>query len=1826
MKKHLLRFLLIVMIVCFGVGIMAACGDDTEGENPNPDEATTYTLTYKANGGVGADKTEQHKEGDTVTVLGADTFTYEGYTFTKWKEEGGSAEYNAGATFTMPARNVTLAAQWQADGSSETEYEIKVNDPTGKAHVEFDKEAPYHTGDVVKFTVDFAPGDNLRVVSVKADGVELQKGEDGKYTVTVAEKDIEITIESEPMGEHEFDVSLSVTGGSNGNSATLDKEGKVAKDTKVTLTVVTAEGYTAEVKLNGNKVNLDAQGKYEHTVTADAAFTVTFTQNDEPGPGPSAKDLTIFHNAGMSADGNDIQLVLRFNATGYVNADELTADLKVAVGSVEVAPYHVDFSADGANTAYFHISVAELTIKSGSSAQVTLKSTAAAKTYDVPATSVDSAQSTAVFDGGTYTLALEGEKLVLKYTAEEPAPADEIDGVWTVETEEGTVTLYIKKVADGIDMAEITMLESDGESTEIGASVHLPMKSENTYGYETSDSSVTISVVDGKLTYTINGQTHTSTSKTALPASITLPNGVYENAEKTVTLTLGTSSTLVRNGDTQTVTPAVVGNFILLLAKHEGNAEGVMAGSFAKLEDNGSLTLYVGEEKYTLTKQAGEEPGDKALSDFGASDAITYGAEGVRIVLRFKATGYDTTTIKSDITIKINDVSIAAHEVGGNATTGYEVYFLLKPEDIAKIGSDPCKITLVAEAEITQISNGIGQNNAKFGGRVFTLSVENNELTLTVTATSTESTVTVNVNGKPETVDGLGYELKNGGDAVASGSKVSTGASLTLTVTVPEGYTATVKVDGAVLEGSNNSYTIKSLTENVTITITYAEESQPGDKALSDFGASDAITYGTEGVRIVLRFKATGYDTTTIKSDITIKINDVSIAAHEVGGNATTGYEVYFLLKPEDIAKIGSDPCKITLVAEKEITKISSGTTGQNNAKFGGKTFTLSVAENELTLTVSGGSAPDPTVKSFNITGGDIKLENDSIYFVVNGTYTLYTEAELKAELLKYKFDLQKLSGAASGNPDDWTVQTRHPLETLEANITVAAGTWSVKYDISKMDSYTYAAHFSPDATPGDLKVPAEEGKVLEFGGRNYTLHYTAGGGNQLTYWGCVGLMIKSTSDPVKYSTPSISLDGKNITIDNKGQTGIREYHVGVFNADGLQLRTYVFTKTTDTIDDTRLRDGTYQLKVKLVSASLDYIDSDWSDAAATDYTVAYGKFEYDLNYGGEQGMAYDEWIYWEQDSGNVTKGVSKYSDGVVTITFTNNNVTDAGLFYATQIFYKSTALKQGDNYSIKFKITSTAAGKITINGTPVDLEANVEKSVTLSGLTQGANSTVSIQCAVNGAELSTRIKAATFTIKEVNIEKTSEATPEKPTFTFVKGDGATGEDPSLVADEPNDMGGYTVSLPENPYTAPAGKYFRGWEINGTVYFPDEVYDAEACATITITAVWEDLYTNYDQSVTLSHTWTNPVNVIVTDGAPAIELTATVSDTAPDSWHGILVDVNMTIKGASASDFIRLRVDGFIFTFKDDTTNIANIEKDVSKWYATSYTALFADGGKAVQRVTASLSGKILTYTIATYAAGTTDFSTAQPVASVTYNVESAVDVHALKLSFYYDDGLMADEVTPNNTMSFTDAKVKASVPVSENQDPTAEKPITIGTDDNKLVHGGMPLWTTRLKKGEKVVLKGTMTSAAVNNFDAAGMYLYDGLCSNFNIRADNFVNENTSSDKWPMTTHEGWSITSSNIGSTVVAVGGDWWAGAKAILKKADVEITFDYTGENVIVTFKATGTDENAGENLGKIFTYAYTVAKGTGTFAEDFTIGLGGESSYTVINSLTRTSVKA
>ena len=94
-------------------------------------QATAYRVFYEGNGHTGGSVPEdsaEYMEDALVTVLSPGTLVKTGHSFTGWRDGTAGVTYQAENSFAMPARHVTLAAQWTVN-----EYTITFDSDGGTA-------------------------------------------------------------------------------------------------------------------------------------------------------------------------------------------------------------------------------------------------------------------------------------------------------------------------------------------------------------------------------------------------------------------------------------------------------------------------------------------------------------------------------------------------------------------------------------------------------------------------------------------------------------------------------------------------------------------------------------------------------------------------------------------------------------------------------------------------------------------------------------------------------------------------------------------------------------------------------------------------------------------------------------------------------------------------------------------------------------------------------------------------------------------------------------------------------------------------------------------------------------------------------------------------------------------------------------------------------------------------------------------------------------------------------------------------------------------------------------------------------------------------------------------------------------------------------------------------------------------------------------------------------------------------------------------------------------------------------------------------------------
>ncbi|HIX09052.1 MAG TPA: InlB B-repeat-containing protein [Firmicutes bacterium] len=175
----------------------------------------------------------------------------------------------------------------------------------------------------------------------------------------------------------------------------------------------------------------------------------------------------------------------------------------------------------------------------------------------------------------------------------------------------------------------------------------------------------------------------------------------------------------------------------------------------------------------------------------------------------------------------------------------------------------------------------------------------------------------------------------------------------------------------------------------------------------------------------------------------------------------------------------------------------------------------------------------------------------------------------------------------------------------------------------------------------------------------------------------------------------------------------------------------------------------------------------------------------------------------------------------------------------------------------------------------------------------------------------------------------------------------------------------------------------------------------------------------------------------------------------------------------------------------------------------------------------------------------------------------------------------------------------------------SAEHPLVIGTADNQLAYtANSPVWTGDIHQGEIVTFTGSMTSAAVSNWQTVLMYMWsEEVVGQF--RFDSWVTDateegNAENGNGPIyAAKEGWTITKS------VAPN---FAGTAFLdtIKKCSITLTYDWLdASRIYVVFQATS-------EYGVVQKMVYVIAPADGEFdVASYHFGLGGQESYTVLN---------
>ena len=219
-------------------------------------EPIQYTVTYVDEDGE--HELTNKEMGDPITL--PEAAAKKGYTFTRWTSDDVTVE---NGSFTMPAKNVTVKAEYEANDYTLT---IQQGEPAETTGTE-----TYHYEDIVTLTVDDAKTPaGKQFVGWKSDEVEIKEN-DGVYTFTMPDGDVTVTAE--------YDAIRYVVTIEDADGTSAWKKDAHYGDLITLPVAATKKGHSfAGWKLDGKALEQNDAGEYTFempaenvTVTADYA-------------------------------------------------------------------------------------------------------------------------------------------------------------------------------------------------------------------------------------------------------------------------------------------------------------------------------------------------------------------------------------------------------------------------------------------------------------------------------------------------------------------------------------------------------------------------------------------------------------------------------------------------------------------------------------------------------------------------------------------------------------------------------------------------------------------------------------------------------------------------------------------------------------------------------------------------------------------------------------------------------------------------------------------------------------------------------------------------------------------------------------------------------------------------------------------------------------------------------------------------------------------------------------------------------------------------------------------------------------------------------------------------------------------------------------------------------------------------------------------------------------------------------------------------------------------------------------------------------------------
>ena len=431
-----------------------------------------YSITYVANGATGTPYYQSPRPGGSeITVGNANGLTKTGYTFTGWLCDADNATYQAEASYTMPAKDVTFTAQWKLNAPTLSCAQAVDNNGSNEVTLTYNGNeqsitvtATHDLGNTVSYAYQWWTGTigiaskgtsaTMTVTNVSESTsyicvVRATYGEDTaeriyyvKVTVNQAEQAELIFSQTEITYDgNNIDLSQYVSGGSGDGAINFpycafgnDVSGSLNSATGV-ISNITKVGGTINVTV---RKSASTDGNYKQ---AEKAFTITINKGvqnivigdiSSPTFG-SSYDLTATGNVGTVI----FEIITGGTATGEIVNGKLSISDRGTEGTVTVkaTSAETDLYEEGTATKAFTFAKAEPTFTPNAD-----KTICTGKTLSDIALPAGFAWKT----GQTLHSTLEAKTYIAVYTPSDvvnySTAEDEISITVTAHNVEGTAT------------------------------------------------------------------------------------------------------------------------------------------------------------------------------------------------------------------------------------------------------------------------------------------------------------------------------------------------------------------------------------------------------------------------------------------------------------------------------------------------------------------------------------------------------------------------------------------------------------------------------------------------------------------------------------------------------------------------------------------------------------------------------------------------------------------------------------------------------------------------------------------------------------------------------------------------------------------------------------------------------------------------------------------------------------------------------------------------------------------------------------------------------------------------------------------------------------------------------------------------------------------------------------------------------------------------------------------------------------------------------------------------------------------------------------------